>query len=371
MKLALVLFRYFPYGGLQRDFMRVAELCIQRGHQVVVLVAEWEGQKPQDMEIHELHVNGLGNHAQVASFASAVRTWHDSHDCDLLVAFNRLPGADLYFAADSCFAEHLETKPGAARYLPRYRTFLRLEQQVFAATSRTRILFLNGAQRDAYLRYYPLAEHRYAVLPPGVSRDRQPGPDAAQARQAVRTEFAIGENELLVLFLGSGFRIKGLDRVLLAMAALPRDLASRTHLLVVGDDDNPAYQTQARSLGIHRLTFAGGRSDVPALLQAADVLLHPAYRESAGMVLAEALVAGLPVLTTDTCGYAGLIEEAGAGRVVPSPFEQAELNKSLTEMLDGNRDSLRQAALDYAGRVDLFAMHEQVVNEIEALGEAR
>jgi UDP-glucose:(heptosyl)LPS alpha-1,3-glucosyltransferase len=45
-------------------------------------------------------------------------------------------------------------------------------------------------------------------------------------------------------------------------------------------------------------------------------------------VLLEALVAGLPVLTTAVCGYAHYMVEADAGLVVPEPFEQACLDQS-------------------------------------------
>ena len=36
MQLAFVLYKYFPFGGLQRDFMRIALECQKRGHQIRV-----------------------------------------------------------------------------------------------------------------------------------------------------------------------------------------------------------------------------------------------------------------------------------------------------------------------------------------------
>jgi UDP-glucose:(heptosyl)LPS alpha-1,3-glucosyltransferase len=69
-----------------------------------------------------------------------------------------------------------------------------------------------------------------------------------------------------------------------------------------------------------------GRSDIPRFLLGADLLLHPAYNENTGTVLLEAVVAGLPVLTTAVCGYAHYIGDADAGVVVSEPFEQARLD---------------------------------------------
>ena len=43
MQLAFVLYKYFPFGGLQRDFMRIALECQKRGHQIRVYTLIWEG----------------------------------------------------------------------------------------------------------------------------------------------------------------------------------------------------------------------------------------------------------------------------------------------------------------------------------------
>jgi UDP-glucose:(heptosyl)LPS alpha-1,3-glucosyltransferase len=50
-------------------------------------------------------------------------------------------------------------------------------------------------------------------------------------------------------------------------------------------------------------------------------------------VLLEAMASGLPVLTTDVCGYSAHVERAGAGVVLVSPFDQAKFNKCMAEML--------------------------------------
>lgn len=81
------------------------------------------------------------------------------------------------------------------------------------------------------------------------------------------------------------------------------------------------------------MRFLGGRADTPRFYATADFLLHPAYSESAGKVLLEALTHGLPVLTTDTCGYAPHILDAQAGHVITSPFSQDILNKELATFI--------------------------------------
>ena len=134
--------------------------------------------------------------------------------------------------------------------------------------------------------------------------------------------------------MARGFKVKGVDRALRAIASLPLETRREVHYLLVGSGKPAPYLRLAKKLGIaNEVTIVGGRDDVPDLLAAADLMLHPAYRESAGYTLLEAVVAGLPVLATETCGYAYHIVQAGAGAVCPEPFAQGSLNKLLLDML--------------------------------------
>lgn len=368
MRIALALYRYFPHGGLQRDFLATARRCAERGHSVTVLAAEWQGPPPEGITLQLLPVRGLTNHARMARFGQRLRHWRRQHPEEVLLGFNRLPSLDLYFAADNCFAESLQNRSRWARLLPRYRTYLALERWVAGSEGAARLLFLNPNQADSYLRHYHLREHRYRILPPGVRRDRRPGDDADEQRRRVRSELGVEDGTRLLLFLGSDFARKGLDRVLFALTHMNEHPDTRTVLLVVGDDDPAPYRATLSRMGLSdQVCFTGGRDDVPALLQAADLLVHPAYHEPAGMALLEATVSGLPVLTTGACGYAPLIEEAGSGRVVPEPFSSETFQRELTFMLEQGPEPWRQAGLRYGTRGSLYCFHDRIVDEIEAL----
>lgn len=121
-----------------------------------------------------------------------------------------------------------------------------------------------------------------------------------------------------------------------------------------------------RQLGLaDRVEILKGRDDIPRFLLGADLLIHPAYNENTGTVLLEALVAGLPVLTTAAC-YAHYIEDAGAGRVIALPFAQATLDATLAAMLaDGAaRRQWAASGLAFATHADLYSMPEQAADII-------
>jgi UDP-glucose:(heptosyl)LPS alpha-1,3-glucosyltransferase len=109
-----------------------------------------------------------------------------------------------------------------------------------------------------------------------------------------------------------------------------------------------------------------GRDDIPRFLLGADLLIHPAYNENTGTVLLEAVVSGLPVLTTAACGYAHYIEEASAGKVIPLPFAQAALDATLVAMLaDGAaRQQWSANGLTFAAHADLYSMPQRAADII-------
>jgi UDP-glucose:(heptosyl)LPS alpha-1,3-glucosyltransferase len=119
--------------------------------------------------------------------------------------------------------------------------------------------------------------------------------------------------------------------------------------------------------------FTGGRTDVTRFLAAADLFLHSAYEENAGLVLIEALAAGLPLLATGVCGYSVHIERAEAGIVTSEPFVQKELDSALKRMLQSNEDRRRwrENALSYVAKADLFSLAEKAAAKILEVATAQ
>lgn len=370
MKLAFCLFNYFPYGGLQRDFMRIAQECLKRGHTIDVFTMHWEGEKHPSLSITILPATGFQNHTRAKKFAQQVQQQLAKNQYDLILGFNKMPGLDVYYAADTCYQARVNKKNNFLyRLLPRYQSLVAAEKSVFAEDTKTQILLISPLQKNEFVRYYQTPENRFHLLPPGIEKNRIAPENSAELREKTRAELGIKSNEFLLLMVGSGFKTKGLDRGLLALAALPEDIKNRTQLYVIGKDDPATFQAQAKKLDIHdRVKFLGGRDDVPRFLLAADLLLHPAYNENTGTVLLEAVVSGLPVLTTDICGYAHYIIEANAGRVLPSPFQQQVFNQTLQNMLLSLPDAPWQTnGLAFAKAADIYSMPERAVDLLEKM----
>jgi UDP-glucose:(heptosyl)LPS alpha-1,3-glucosyltransferase len=366
-KFAFCLFEYVPFGGMQRDLLRIIEVCRVRGHRVDIFARYWQGELPEDLTVSILPGRGFTNHRRCESFAKRLREFLAQMDYDVIVGFNKMPGLDVYFEADACFAAKARERSSWYRLTGRCRSYLRLERAVFNNRSKTEILLLSKQEKQAFMDHYGTRENRFHLLPPGINRDRLAPDNAAEIRADLRRELAISSDENVILMVGSGFKTKGVDRAIRAVFALSPGLRRKTNLLIVGEDKKRNFQRLAKRLGVaDRVIFAGGRRDVPRFLVAADLLLHPSYRENTGTVLIEAMAAGLPVLTTDVCGYGYHVERAKAGTLVPSPFRQETLNHLLSSMLTSDKkEQWQKNGMAYIASTDVFSLPEKAVDIIE------
>lgn len=370
MQLAFILYKYFPFGGLQRDFMRIALECQQRGHQIRVYTLIWEGEIPAGFDVRIGPVKAFSNHSRNTKFYHWLQADMQQQPVDRVIGFNKMPGLDVYYAADGCYEDKAQTlRNPLYRYSRRYRHFASYEHAVFAPESATQILMISEVQQPLFVQHYHTPIERFHLLPPGIARDRQAPSNASEIRAEFRAEFNLDDDQYLLLQVGSGFKTKGLDRTLKALANLPTEQRTRTQLIVIGQDDPKTFILQATALGISKqVTIFKGRSDIPRFLLGADLLIHPAYNENTGTVLLEALVSGLPVLVTDICGYAHYIAEADCGKVLSSPFQQKQLDQALSDILtDAALRAVWSAnALQYAKTADLYSMPERAADIILA-----
>lgn len=368
MKFAFCLYKYFPYSGLSRDFLRILVSCQERGHDLTVFASEWQGEQPEDVDVHLLPVRRWMNHAQNAAFYRRLQPLLEQGDYDAVVGFNKMPGLDIYYGADYCYVGRAAPRHGLLyRLTPRYHHYCAYERAVFSHKTTTGILSLSEREKTVYQQFYGTPDRRFFLLPPTLDRCRRRSGVSDGARARMRQVLGIDQDDHILLFVGSGFKTKGLDRAITALGSLPLHLRDRTHLLVVGQDRDVVFGRYARRVGVAtRVRFLGGRSDIPELMSAGDLLIHPAYSENTGTVLLEAITAGLPVLATDVCGYAGHIESAKAGRVLRSPFSQDALNAELVAMLTSpERSAWSKNGLAYGRKTELYAMPESAVKVIE------
>ncbi len=370
-KVAFSIFKYFPYGGLQLDMMRMAREFGERGIKVVIYCMGFDAPEiPENVSFRVLRAKGLSNHRKARNFESMLAAELAKENFSAHVAFNRLTPADWYFAADMPFVESVK-RSFWEKLMPRYRTFAAMERELFSPENNTRIFCITPAQQRMFQRLYSTPAERIYQLPPGIDESFADALKLRQNRDELRAKLGVGADETLLIQVSSAFRTKGVDRSIAALASLPEDIRRNTRLLVVGRGKSAAYAKFAIRCGVGRqVIFAGGRSDVPELVAAADLMIHPARNEATGTVLLESLACGTPVLCSANCGFSPLVRESG-GMVLPRLFRQKILNRTLLVALS-NPDKLgdlQQEAENYGRNGDFYRRAKCAVDLITGCSE--
>ena len=228
------------------------------------------------------------------------------------------------FVADDERSELIQRRGGAVE-----RWLARSADAVIALTPRTReMLSTDGIDRE-----------RVHVIPSGVEPARFAGTSADPLPRLPRPRIA---------FVGRLEPEKDVATLLRAAARLDR----AAHVLVVGDGSlRSELDALARRLGIAERVHITGylpASELPAVLQHVDVLVHPARIEELGTAVVEAMFAGVPVVVSDcpgipvTDGVEGLRAPAGDAAAFAAATDRLLADPLLAARLgDGGRRRAR------------------------------
>ncbi len=158
----------------------------------------------------------------------------------------------------------------------------------------------------------------------------------AESRAAIRTELAIPAEQFVIGTIGQITARKGQLGLLHAFADVVQEIPDAL-LLIVGEPLFTAADQQyfqhlqqtAAELGlISQVRFLGARRDVPAVMQALDLLVVNSLAEPCGLVVLEGMASGLPVIATAVGGNPEMIAHVSSGWLVP-----AQDNNALAEAI--------------------------------------
>ena len=376
MKFAFVIFKYFPFGGVQRDMLRIANDCMAAGHDVTIYTGEWRGDLPDArIKVQLLPSKGWFNYRRYQSLIAHFNKALQKSPVDLVIGFNRMAGLDIYYAADPCFiARAYEERSWFYRLTGRFRFFAAAEKAVMSPQSPTQILLLTEREKADFKQWYQTPESKFHLLSPNIPWEKFANKNQQDCRVCARQQFNLPEHANIILTVGSAFMRKGVDRVIDALASLPENLRQNSWLIAIGEyetNSNFSAYCEKRQIA-HRCIQAGGRNDIAELMLGADLLAHPARSELAGIVIMEAMTAGLPILLTDVCGYAPNVVQANAGRVINSPYQQTDMNKALVDMLTSNQRLIwKTNGANYAMQIKAATSDTQEADFVNAYAQKK
>ena len=200
------------------------------------------------------------------------------------------------------------------------KSYQALQTLACAASSAT--VFQNPDDARVFVETGMVRREKVVLVPgSGVRTDRlDPARFPAQARAELRGALGIEPADIAVIMVTRVIRSKGVLDLLAAARALRRT-RPRLRFVLVGADEPESMDrlTEPELASLRReLIWTGPRSDVPALLAAADLMAFPSgYGEGIPRVLLEAAAMALPIVTSDSPGCREVVVPGVNGFLVP------------------------------------------------------
>ncbi|NLY53591.1 MAG: glycosyltransferase family 4 protein [Firmicutes bacterium] len=179
-----------------------------------------------------------------------------------------------------------------------------------------------------------------------------PTPYLSATRAGWRQRLGLTATEPVLITVARLAPVKGLKFALEAAAILQRDNIPFTWLFVGQGSELSSLQEQTAALGLgQQVRWLGYQTDIPGLMAAADIKILPSLQEALGLVILEAMAAGLPIVASNVGGIPELVQDGQSGILVP-PGTSIALASAIKQLL---ADQSRASSMGLVGRQRVLA----------------
>ena len=374
MHLALNFQRVDPAKGGAETY--VADLCrnlVQAGHRVDLYAESWADRAlPPQVNKIKVAAPGRTRIERILSFArnseKAIR--QANHDCsigfintwfhDVIIPQGGVGQGSLAANADRFSPLARPLYLAAKKMNPKYWVHRLIERAQYAEKRQPRVIAVSNLVKRDLMQYHHVPLHRIYVVPNAIDPRRLEVSQPGALRCAFRNRIGIEPGDLVGLFAGHNFALKGLKPLLEALGERrARNRAGRPiHLLVCGGGDTTSYRRLCRRLGLaETVHFLGFYPKVEDCYWSSDFFVQPTYYDPCSLVVMEALACGLPVITTAKNGASEMMENGREGFILSEPAARGELVAALEHMADDTARRAMSAKAAALGRYQTFDVH--------------
>lgn len=341
LKIAVLIRRFVLTGGAERYAVEVTRR-LARDHDVSVFAQEWSFEGKEKITFHKIpRFFRRPNFLNQLLFSFFTRR-SLGNSFDIVHTHERVCQFDVLTVHCPCFRSIVTRHNSPVKrffvwlsvaFSPRKMAYLWLEKRQFAQNrERLWIAVSENVKRNIQTNY-PLPDESFGIVYPGVDGNLTTEKDSAENRKKLRSKLGIEKDDLVILFVGTEFKRKGLDALLKGFALLPR---SKMKLVIAGEGRPDRYLSAAKDLSIERdVIFLGLVENIKEAYAISDVYILPTLSDPAGMAPLEAMMCG--VATIISCDrYAGIAEcmTDREAIILNDPGSPEEIADSLRKLLE-------------------------------------
>lgn len=297
-------------GGLEKYTWQLGNDFEKRGHRVTVLTS---GKVVQQSNLEVISVASRKSMSlwHVLSFESKCLKWLKKNNPQVVLGLDRNSYQTHYRAGNGVHRTFLERRKQFEGRLrgwtfdlnPLHQMMLKKEKTTFE-NPKLQVLYTNSHMvKEDVLSHYNIEESKIKVVHNGVEWSKwiESFEEWPKEREKKLLESNMNPNAHQFLFIGHGFKRKGLDLLLDALKSLNR---KDWQLSVVGYDTNMTkYRKRVYQLGLEpQVKIWGSQNSIVPFYQMADTLVIPSLYDPFANVTVEALAMGLFVITSEFNG---------------------------------------------------------------------
>ncbi len=355
LKIAVTHMRHAMTGGVERYLNYIASYLAEQGHDVTIICRSHEEKPHRKVNFVVLRPLALGAAHRIYTFAKAVEQHLKTNKYDIVYGLGRTWSQDVLRLGGGSHLTYLEkshyiTHSRLQDYLKltnfRHKAAIDIERKALTSHLPLKVICNSNMVKLDIINRYHVPEERIVVIHNGTDTEQFNADHYRDNAVALRQELNIKNEELVFLFLGTGYKRKGLD---IALKAFVKYIAAgrQARLIITGYDSAVAeFKQMAKQLDIaSSCRFLGGRRDPEVIYAASDVYLLPTRYDPFANSTVEALASGLPVITSENNGGCELIENFKNGSVIKMDGDE------VGELFDAmcywsNFDALKDAAIE-------------------------
>ncbi|TGU70058.1 glycosyltransferase family 1 protein [Geomonas terrae] len=371
MKVALIRQKYTPFGGAERYMVRLIEELVALGHEVHVLASSWDAEGGEKIRLHPVSVARKPGWLKSLTFSLGCKRIIERERFDVVFSLERTLRQDIYRAGDGCHRIWLRRKNLGRGWLARLATYLSpfqlaymaLERRLYTDPALAAVIANSEMGKREIVELYGVPEEKIRVVYNGVDAASFPLQRREEYRARLAEAYGLGE-ELRILYVGSGFKRKGVPALIEAAAKITVPFK----LFIVGKGRTGALMRRAQRLGVaQQVVFTGPVRDVERFYLGCDIFAFPTLYDPFSNATLEAMACGLPVVTSRYNGVAELIRDGEQGVVLRDPLDAGEIAAAVAQLADPLR-RLRMGAAAAEAAAPL-TMQRNSRETLEVIGE--
>lgn len=369
-RIAVVVPKYGLPGGAEQFASALTERVARSSpYEIHVFAHQWHSEPDSPVRFHRLPEWSWPRFMRPWAFAISAERALRKKRFDLVHSHDRIFHADIFSL--HCTPHRFWVRNVRAKTPSLFdRAMIGVERRMVSGNPSATFLPVSSLSVDLFHREYPDAKGYWKIMPPGVDYARFSGPDRENCRREICARYGIDPGAFVALFVGMNFEHKGLDTIMEAVAEAKRQRPSnKFHLLVVGKGNIAKYTAQADRLGLaSSVTFTGAiTSGLEEYYRSSDCLMLLSAFDTFGMVVLEAMAAGLPVVISSAVGAKDIAENHANSHVLSSQDDRDSAAHALLTLVDPEAwKHFSRAASRTAQRHDWSEQAEKMLRIYEA-----